>query len=121
MSPLAVERKTIMHDGSSAPQTRQGRWLTLALVAATLVLSWSTWFSASAVLPQLRDMWDLSPGLSAWLTIAVQIGFVVGAIVSSLLNLPDVVAPRHVILGGAVGAAAANAMLLVTGDRPSDR
>ncbi len=102
-----------MRDGSSAPPAGQGRWLALVLVAATLVLSWSTWFSASAVLPQLRDMWDLSTGLSAWLTIAVQVGFVVGAVISSLLNLPDIVAPRHVILGGAVGAATANALLLV--------
>jgi MFS family permease len=102
-----------MRKRSSAPKTGQGRWLALALVAVTLVLSWSTWFSASAVLPHLRDAWDLSPGASAWLTIAVQVGFVIGAVVSSLLNLPDIVAPRHVILGGAVGAAAANALVLV--------
>jgi MFS family permease len=75
----------------------------------------STLFSASAVLPQLRHAWDLSPGVSAWLTIAVQIGFVCGAVVSSLLNLPDVIAPRHVILGGAVGAATANGLLQVAG------
>jgi MFS family permease len=75
----------------------------------------STWFSASAVLPQLVVAWGLTPGVSAWLTIAVQIGFVCGALVSSLLNLPDVVAPRHVILGGAAGAAAANALLRVAG------
>jgi MFS family permease len=82
-------------------------------MATTLVLSMSTWFSASAVLPQLREMWNLSPGTSAWLTIAVQIGFVCGAIVSSLINLPDIVAPRHVILGGAIGAAAANALVQI--------
>lgn len=103
-----------MYEKSSLPQTSQGRWLALALMATTLVLSMSTWFSASAVLPQLRDAWDLSPGVSAWLTIAVQIGFVFGAVVSSLLNLPDIVAPRHVILGGAIGAATANALVQVT-------
>jgi MFS family permease len=100
---------------SPFPQPGQGRWLALALMATTLVLSMSTWFSASAVLPQLRGMWNLSPGTSAWLTIAVQIGFVCGAIVSSLLNLPDIIAPRHVILGGAIGAAAANALVQVAG------
>ncbi|MFN2186831.1 MAG: MFS transporter [Anaerolineae bacterium] len=104
-----------MSDGSTAIRTSRGRWITLALMATTLVLSMSTWFSASAVLPQLREMWDLSPGVSAWLTIAVQLGFVCGAIVSSLLNLPDIVAPRHVILGGAMGAAAANALVQVAG------
>jgi MFS family permease len=104
-----------MPDASPVGPTSQGRWRALALMAATLVLSMSTWFSASAVLPQLREVWNLSPGVSAWLTIAVQIGFVCGAVVSSLLNLPDIVAPRHVILGGAIGAAAANALVHVAG------
>lgn len=102
-----------MRHESASHQTSRDRWLALALMATTLVLSMSTWFSASAVLPQLREMWNLSPGTSAWLTIAVQIGFVCGAIVSSLINLPDIVAPRHVILGGAIGAAAANALVQI--------
>jgi MFS family permease len=89
------------------------RWRALALLAVTLVLSMSTWFSASAVIPQLREAWELSPSAAAWLTIAVQIGFVCGAVVSSLLNLSDIVSPRHVILGGAIGAATANALLQV--------
>ncbi|MGI8650272.1 MAG: MFS transporter, partial [Rubrobacter sp.] len=45
-----------------------------------------------------------------WLTIAVQLGFVVGAVVSSLFNLADVLFPRYVIFGGAVGAALANGL-----------
>lgn len=64
-------------------------WRALALLAVTLVLAMSTWFSASAVIPQLRDAWQLSPTTSAWLTIAVQIGFVCGAIMSSVLNYFD--------------------------------
>lgn len=75
----------------------------------------STWFSASAVIPQLREAWDLSPSAAAWLTIAVQLGFVSGALVSSLLNLSDIVSPKHVILGGALGAALANLLLQVAG------
>lgn len=90
-----------------------GRWRALALLAVSLVLSMSTWFSASAVLPQLTAAWDLSVAAGAWLTIAVQLGFVVGAVVSSLFNLSDLVSPRHVILGGAIGAATANLLLLV--------
>lgn len=104
-----------MSKSSSVRQTGQDRWHALLLMAITLILSMSTWFSASAVLPQLREAWNLSPGAAAWLTIAVQIGFVCGAIVSSLLNLPDIVAPRHVILGGAIGATVANALVQVAG------
>jgi len=75
----------------------------------------TTWFSASAVIPQLRGEWNLSDSAAAWLTIAVQLGFVCGALVSSLLNLPDVVSPRHVILGGSIGAAIVNGLLEVAG------
>ena len=92
-----------------------GRWRALSLLAATLVLSMTTWFSATAVVPQLRAQWELSDATAAWLTIAVQLGFVCGALFSSLLNLSDVISPRHVILGGAIGAAAANVSLEFAG------
>lgn len=96
-------------------EKRDQRWRALALLTVTLVLSWSTWFSAAAVIPQLREAWALSSTTAAWLTIAVSLGFVCGALVSSLLNLADIVAPRHVIMGGAIGAAAANLLLDVAG------
>jgi MFS family permease len=92
-----------------------GRWYALALLALTLVLSMTTWLSASAVIPQLRVEWDLSENAAAWLTIAVQLGFVCGALVSGLVNLSDVVSPRHVILGGSIGAALANVLLEIAG------
>jgi MFS family permease len=94
---------------------RTGRWRALTLLAATLVLAMSTWFSASAVIPQLRVQWDLSDSAAAWLTIAVQLGFVFGALFSSLVNLSDIISPRHVILGGALGAATVNGLLVIAG------
>ena len=84
----------------------------LGLLAAALVLSMTTWFSATAVVPQLREEWALGNTAAAWLTIAVQVGFVVGALVGSALTIADVFAPRVVILIGALGAAAANLALL---------
>lgn len=90
-----------------------GKGRALVLLALTLILSMSTWFSASAVIPQLRELWNLSSSASAWLTIAVQLGFVFGAIISSLFNISDLVSPRHVIFGSALGAATAN-LILVT-------
>ncbi len=83
----------------------------LALLALALVLAMSTWFSATAVVPQLRAEWSLSDNGAAWLTIAVQLGFVAGALLSSLLSIADVLPARLVILGGALGAAAANALV----------
>jgi MFS family permease len=89
----------------------------LALLAAALVLAMTTWFSATAVIPQLREEWSLGDNEAAWLTIAVQLGFVVGALLSAALTIPDVVSPRLVLLVGALGAATAN-LLLVTASGP---
>jgi len=99
---------TLVEDSARRP----GALSALTLLAVTLILGMTTWFSASAVIPQLRADWELSTGTGAWLTIAVQLGFVAGALISSILNLADVVPARVMILGGAVGAALANLGLL---------
>ncbi len=90
--------------------TDQRRALTLLGVAVLLAMT--TWFSASAVIPQLRVEWSLSSSAGAWLTIAVQLGFVVGALASAALTLSDRVPPRRLLLLGSLGAAAANLALL---------
>jgi MFS family permease len=87
----------------------------LVILAATLVLAMSTWFSTAAVLGQLREAWNLSRTEASWLTIVVQLGFVVGAVVLAATNLADRIAPRRLILVGAGGAALANT-LVVAGD-----
>jgi MFS family permease len=106
---------TAAASAAPAAEDPQGRWAALAVLAVAIILSMTTWFSATAVLPQLRERWDLSTQASSWLTISVQIGFVVGAIVSAALNLADVTPPRRLILYGAAGAAGANALLVVSG------
>jgi len=67
------------------------------------------WFSASAVAPELRDVWRLSDAGAAWLTMSVQLGFVTGALLSAVLTLADVWDPRRLIAVSALVAAAATA------------
>lgn len=95
---------------ASSPTTGGSR-RALTVIAAVLLLASATWFSAAAVVPQLRSEWHLSSAAAAWLTIAVQLGFVAGAVASSALNLADVFSPRLVILGSAAGAGATNLLL----------
>jgi len=97
--------------GQLSIEQQRARWRTLTLLAITLIFLMSTWFSASAVLPQLKALWKISQGTSAWLTIAVQLGFVIGAVLSSLLNISDIFPVRYVILIGSIGAAFSNALL----------
>jgi MFS family permease len=84
----------------------------VSLLGLALVLAMTTWFSATAVIPQLRAEWGLSSGAAAWLTIAVQLGFVAGALVSAVTNLADIFSPTKVIMAGAFGAAIVNALLI---------
>jgi MFS family permease len=84
------------------------RWRQLTVLSLAELLALSLWFSASAVLPALRAEWQLGDGGSAGLTIAVQLGFIMGTLVSALGNLPDVWSPRLLMAGSAVLGAVAN-------------
>lgn len=89
------------------------RWGVLGLLCLAVVLSLTTWFSATAIVPELKAAWSLSGPIDAWLTNGVQIGFVAGALASSLVNLPDVVRLNRLMAISALLAAVANACLLM--------
>lgn len=95
-----------------------GRWRALALICFGVVGVLTTWFSATAVLPELIAEKGLSASQAAWLTNAVQLGFVVGALATSLVNLPDIMRMNRLIAVSALLAAAANAMLLLDPSPP---
>ena len=95
----------------SAPGSPRGARRALFVLATATLLSMTTWFSASAVFPQLQEAWRLTTGTAAWLTIAVQLGFVIGAVGSAFLNLADRFNPRRVFFLSSLGAAAANALV----------
>ena len=65
----------------------------------------SLWFSASAVTPALTRAWHLTPSQAGWLTTAVQLGFVAGALLSALVNLADVFPAPRVFAAGCVAGA----------------
>jgi MFS family permease len=86
-------------------------WRMLALVGLAELLGMAPWFSASAVSGSIVAEYHLSSAQAAWLTMAVQGGFVAGTLVAALLNLSDLVSARWVFGAGCLGAAAANALV----------
>ena len=90
-----------------------GQSRALAAIAGSQLLVLTLWFSASAVAPQLEDLWNLSTGQTAGLTLAVQIGFVLGALGSAITGLADVVPSRKLFTTAAVLGAATNAALVL--------
>lgn len=78
-----------------------GKLQSLAIIAVCQVLALSVWFAGAAALPALQVNFTLSPVLAAGLSSAVQVGFVVGALLSASFNLPDRFDPRAVFAFGA--------------------
>ncbi|HEX2060354.1 MAG TPA: MFS transporter [Thermoanaerobaculia bacterium] len=87
------------------------RFRALVLVSLAELLTMALWFGVSAVAPQIRAEWNLSASATAWLTLAVQLGFVAGTLLSATLNLPDVIRVRHLFALCAVLGAIANLLL----------
>lgn len=98
---------------SALPDKRR----TILILSLAELLGMSVWFSASAVVPSLSSDWKLGASGQAWLTMSVQIGFVVGALGSSLLNLADYVRGHLLFTASSLLAALATALipLLATG------
>lgn len=71
------------------------KWRSLCLLAMAELFAMALWFSASAVVLQLTAEWHLTDGQQAWLTMSVQLGFVIGAILSAILNLADRIPVRQ--------------------------
>jgi MFS family permease len=86
-----------------------GRWPQLALLATCVLLALVPWFSAAAVAPLIVADWEISRLEAALLTVAVQLGFAVGAITVAVTGAADVIPARRLIAGGAALAAVGNA------------
>ena len=107
---------------SSFPQSSTlpaAKWRNMWLLALAELLAMALWFSASAVVPQLTTDWDLTTGQQSWLTMSVQIGFVVGALLSAILNLADRIPPQRLIAVSALVGALLNGAIPLFIDSPT--
>ncbi len=98
-------------DGTTGGATGTTAGRQLALIAAVQVLAMSSWFSASAVVPSLRTEWGIGTGGGTLLTVAVQLGFVTGALLSASFNLADLWPAQRLVAGSALVAALATATI----------
>jgi MFS family permease len=78
-----------------------------------MFLGMTLWFSATAANAPIVAEFHLTPAETAWLTMAVQGGFVLGTLISALLNLPDLLSARRLFMIGCLAGALANAVLIV--------
>lgn len=74
----------------------------LLLLSIAMLGTMTTWFSMTAVLPTLIDLWVLSSREVSYITIMVNLGFIVGSLVSAFMNLPDRIQPHIIFFWSAV-------------------
>ena len=87
------------------------KWVHLTLLCIAELLAMTLWFSASAVLPQLEREWGLTGSQRSWMTMSVQIGFVVGALLSAMLNVADRISSPRLIAVSALFAGVTNGLI----------
>lgn len=95
-----------------------GKWRMLLLLSLVELLVMAVWFSASAVIPTLTEAWNLDEAGQAWLTMAVQIGFVVGAFGSAVLTLADRIPARWLLAGSSLLAGLLTLLIPLVADGP---
>ena len=89
----------------------------LAWLFAAVVLGMSPWFSATVVASSMIAEWGESSARGIWLTLGVQLGFVIGSTVSAVLLLSDRWRPARLAMWSAWLAAVATAALALPGIR----
>ena len=90
-----------------------GRWTQLGVLSAILLLALVPWFSAASVAPLIAAEWEIGALEVALLTVAVQLGFAVGALVVAFTGAADVMPAGRLMGIGALLAAAGNAAFAV--------
>ena len=106
VSPLLVHEEISDDAGLAAeelePTARS--WRACAVLAVSVLLSMSTWLSASVVLPYLTSFFHIEADDAPLLTISVQLGFVVCAVAQAVVQLPDRFNCRRLMFSGGLVA-----------------
>jgi MFS family permease len=96
--------------------TLKHKWRTLLLLSLAELLAMTVWFSLSAVVPALTVAWSLDDSGQSWLTMSVQIGFVVGAFGSAVLTLADRIPSKRFFTVATFASAIATALIPLIAD-----
>jgi MFS family permease len=94
----------------------KSKWYIIAVLCLAELFGMSVWFSATAVVPALIASWKLTGSEVAWLTMSVQIGFVIGTLGASLLNLADFFSGQRLFAVSSLLASLATALLALLAD-----
>jgi MFS family permease len=92
---------------------KQTRWTALFWIALSQLFALSLWFSASVIITDLKNIWNLSGSSEALISSSVPLGFIVGALVSSYFGIADRFNARKTFAVAALFGAIINGFILV--------
>ena len=78
----------------------------------------SLWFATNAIIPDLRETWQLGEGAIGSVTSAVQFGFITGTLLAAFFTLADRFSPRRIFLLSSLFGAVCNLLVLVAPRAP---
>lgn len=84
----------------------------LAVIVVAQFAGTSLWFAGNAILPDIQPLLH-SPGVSGWITSAVQLGFITGTLTYALRAIPDRFPTTRVFFISVLTAAAFNLLPLL--------
>jgi MFS family permease len=87
------------------------KWRSITLLCICQVLAMTLWFSATALVPTFLQAQSSSTFRASLFTSGVQVGFVVGTLISATLGLADRLDPRNFFMISSFAAAASNALI----------
>jgi MFS family permease len=85
----------------------------LLLVGAAELLGMTLWFSATAAAPSVAREFSLDAASRAWLTMAVQAGFVIGTLITATTSAADAINARRLFALGCIAGALSNAAITI--------
>jgi len=94
---------------------KNNKYFNLGILSISVIFAFALWFSANAVIPQLSQLLGLSDARVSFLSIILIIGFVVGGLTSTFLNLPDVLQSKNIFVISAIFGAIANVGAIFVG------
>eukprot|EP00418_Pyrodinium_bahamense_P036476 CAMPEP_0179207684 /NCGR_PEP_ID=MMETSP0796-20121207/103567_1 /TAXON_ID=73915 /ORGANISM="Pyrodinium bahamense, Strain pbaha01" /LENGTH=558 /DNA_ID=CAMNT_0020912623 /DNA_START=12 /DNA_END=1689 /DNA_ORIENTATION=- len=88
-------------------------WAELVRACSIMVLTLSVWFASNAFLPEISLDYELDGIQGAFLTASVNIGFMMMATSSAMLQLPERAMGKHLVAVGALLCTATSAAFVV--------
>lgn len=88
----------------------------LPIIVISQFCGTSLWFSGNAIITSLIETFDLTKNALGHLTIAVQLGFIIGTIIFALLAFADRFSPSKVFMVSAIIAAIFNLGIIWSGN-----